>query len=106
MRPFVLAAVIAALITPAAITFVTPANAKVIERACMGSDRQARSRSLCRCIQQVADFSLSRSEQKKGAKFFKKPQLAQDTRQSDRRSNEVFWKKWKAFGASAATYCS
>ncbi|MCO6381325.1 MAG: hypothetical protein JXQ91_18650 [Vannielia sp.] len=95
----------AAMALPAATTFSTPAEAKVLERACNKSDRGA-SRSLCSCIQRVADFELSRSEQKKGAKFFKEPQLAQDTRQSDHPGNEVFWKKWKKFGVTAAASCS
>ncbi len=95
----------AAMALPAATAFTTPAEAKVLERACKQSDRGA-SAALCSCIQRVADFELTRSEQRKGAKFFKEPQLAQDTRQSDRADNEVFWKKWKKFGASAAASCS
>ncbi|SIN81404.1 hypothetical protein [Vannielia litorea] len=95
----------AAVALPAATAFTTPAQAKVLERACNSSDRGA-SRSLCSCIQRVADFELSRTEQKKGAKFFKNPQLAQDTRQSDRSDNAVFWQKWKKFGDSAARSCS
>ncbi|MBT0958755.1 hypothetical protein IV417_15300 [Alphaproteobacteria bacterium KMM 3653] len=91
---------------PATIAFAPSAEAKVIERACLSSDRKARNRALCGCIQQVANFSLSKSEQRLGAKFFKKPQLAQDTRQSDSPTKERFWKKWKAFGATASSYCS
>jgi len=77
----------------------------VLERACIKSDRRA-SRSLCTCIQRVADFELTRSDQRRGAKFFRDPQLAQDTRQSDRADSEVFWKKWKKFGDTAAAACS
>ncbi|WP_244868042.1 hypothetical protein [Vannielia litorea] len=95
----------AAMALPAATALPTMAEAKVLERACNKSDRGA-SRALCSCIQRVADFELSRSEQRKGAKFFREPQLAQDTRQSDRPDNEVFWKKWKKFGDSAAASCS
>ncbi|WP_261384542.1 hypothetical protein [Vannielia litorea] len=95
----------AAMALPAATFTAAPAQAKVLERACNKSDRGA-SRSLCSCIQRVADFELTRSEQKKGAKFFKNPQLAQDTRQSDRSDNEIFWRKWKKFGSSAAASCS
>ena len=87
------------------IVTATPAGAKAIERACMKSDR-ASSRATCSCIQRVADYKLTRSEQRKGAKFFKEPQLAQDTRQSNNSSNEVFWKKWKDFGNSASQACN
>ncbi|WP_239479518.1 hypothetical protein [Actibacterium sp. 188UL27-1] len=71
----------------------------------MRSDRVV-SRDLCKCIQRVADQTLTRGDQRKGAKFFAKPQKAQDTRQSDNASNEAFWKKWKAFGNTAQAICS
>lgn len=95
-----------ALAIPASVTFTaSPAEAKAIERACMRSDRAA-SRALCSCIQRVADYKLTRAEQRQGAKFFKKPQLAQDTRQSASASKERFWLKWKDFGTSASQACS
>ena len=98
MKSIGLAAVIAALVAGVA-------AAGTIERACLKSDRKAANRSLCGCIQDVADATLSGSDQRLAAKFFKKPSLAQDIRQSDRRSHEVFWKKYKAFGETAQTYC-
>jgi hypothetical protein len=54
----------------------------------------------------VADQSLSVSDQKRGARFFQDPHLAQETRQSDRSSDEQFWLAWKAFGQNAAAACS
>ncbi|MGC8203753.1 hypothetical protein ACP2AV_13715 [Aliiroseovarius sp. PTFE2010] len=83
----------------------TAAHAGTIERACLTSDRSA-SRALCGCIQQVADQTLSTGDQRMAARFFKDPQKAQDIRQSDNRSHEVFWKRYKAFGAVAQDYCS
>lgn len=82
------------------------ANAGNIERACMKSDRKAVNRSLCVCIQDVADATLSRRDQALAAKLFKNPDMAQDIRQSGRRAHEVFWEKYKAFGETAKTYCS
>ncbi|MDJ0824698.1 MAG: hypothetical protein QNJ16_04275 [Rhodobacter sp.] len=82
------------------------ASAGMIERACMKADRKAASRALCGCIQDVADQTLSRSDQRLAVKFFKDPHMAQEIRQSDRESHEVFWKKYKAFGATAKSYCS
>ena len=81
------------------------AHAGLIERACMKSDRQAASRALCGCIQDVADATLTSGDQKLAAKFFKDPHMAQEIRQSDRSSHERFWKKYKAFGQTAETYC-
>ncbi|MBR9863396.1 MAG: hypothetical protein GYB24_08170 [Rhodobacteraceae bacterium] len=75
-----------------------------IERACRSSDRPA-SASLCACIQQVANVQLSGSDQRLAAKFFKDPDLAQETRQSDDKRKESFWKRYKAFGAMAHKAC-
>lgn len=93
-------------IATAIVTFgATMASAGAIERACMKSDRKAANRSLCGCIQQVADATLSNREQRLAASFFKDPHKAQVIRQSDNSANEVFWKKYKAFGQNAQSYC-
>ena len=56
--------------------------AQTIEQACLKSGRKAASRSLCGCVQKVADMTLSRSDQRKAVKFFADPQEAQDIRAS------------------------
>jgi hypothetical protein len=81
------------------------AQAGTIEKACVQSERGA-SRSLCSCIQRVADVKLNRSDQKMAAKFFKDPHLAQETRQSSNRSKEKFWLRYKEWGQTAAQSCS
>ena len=95
------------LFTPLGISTMAPlpAEAGRIERACMASDRAANNRALCGCIQQVADMTLTGREQRQAARFFKDPQKAQDIRQSDNANHEVFWRKYKAFGQTAAQYC-
>jgi len=95
-----IALVIAAMLVPAIV------HAGTIERACMAGKRQGASRALCSCIQEAADATLTNSEQRKAAKFFKDPQKAQDTRQSDNSSNENFWKRYKNFGLTAETWCA
>lgn len=82
------------------------ASAGLIERACIKSERGAGNRSLCGCIQAAADATLSRSDQRLAAKFFRDPHMAQEIRQSDNASHEVFWKRYKEFGATAQGYCS
>ena len=82
------------------------ASAGAIERACNASDRKSVSRSLCSCIQQAADATLTNSAQRKAAKFFKDPDKAQDTRQANGSSNETFWKRYKNFGATAEAWCT
>lgn len=102
-RPFLVAATFAVSVSAALSPMPTSAGA--IERACMSSDRAANNRALCGCIQDVADLTLSNRDQRQAAKFFKKPQKAQDIRQSDNRNHESFWLRYKAFGNAAARYC-
>jgi hypothetical protein len=39
------------------------------------------------------------------ARFFRDPQMAQDIRQSSNQSHEIFWRKYRAFGETAAATC-
>lgn len=103
MRIWIIAAGVAVL---GSLSLASVAEAGVVERACLTSARKAASRELCGCIQQVADLTLSRSDQRLAAKFFKDPQKAQDMRQSKNGSHNDFWGKYKNFGATAAAYCS
>jgi len=77
----------------------------VIERACRQSNRTAATPQMCGCIQRVANDSLNRSERRKVAKFFSNPHQAQEVRQSDRRTDETLWKRYKAFGQQAQKSC-
>ena len=88
------------------LTTAVAAEAGPVSRACLASDSKARSYALCRCLQQVANRTLDRSDQRLAAKFFRKPQMAQDIKMSDSRSHEVFWTKYKSFGATASRSCS
>ena len=101
MKPYVLAAAAAALLP--AIT--TLAIAGPIERACMASDRGG-NRSLCSCIQQAADMTLSGGDQRRAAKFFKDPDQAHATWVSQSASDDAFWDRYKQFGATAEAYCA
>lgn len=76
-----------------------------ISSACMASDRRARSRALCGCIQAAADQTLSRSEQRRAVAFYKDPHSAQEIRQSDRANDERFWKAYRAYGDRAERLC-
>ena len=62
-----------------------------IYQACLKSDRKARSRSLCGCIEDAANRTLLPNYQSQAVKFYNNPQLAQDIRQSDRAKDERFW---------------
>lgn len=75
-----------------------------IERACMASDRGG-NRSLCGCIQQAADMTLSGGDQRRAAKFFKNPDAAHATWVSQSKSDDDFWERYKSFGQTAEAYC-
>ena len=76
-----------------------------VGKACMDSGRSAASPQLCSCIQGVASQALSGRDQARAATFFAEPQLAQDTRQSDRSSDEAFWLRYKDFAELASVLC-
>lgn len=81
------------------------ASAGPIEKACMASDRGA-NRSLCGCIQQAADMTLSGGDQRRAAKFFKDPEAAHATWISQSASDDAFWERYKSFGQTAEAYCA
>ena len=76
-----------------------------VGKACVAADRKSASTRLCSCVQQAANQTLSRSEQRRAATFFEEPHLAQETRQSDNSSNERFWNRYKKFSATAKRMC-
>lgn len=104
MKRFILVALGAAVVMTASPAPVL-AGLGVIDRACRNSDRSAASPQLCSCIQRVANSSLDRAERKKVAKWFSDPHQAQVVRQSDRRSDEALWLRYKAFGEKAKATC-
>ncbi|MEM7242355.1 MAG: hypothetical protein AAF429_09235 [Pseudomonadota bacterium] len=77
---------------------------KTMQKACMKSERNP-SRSTCKCIQSVADQRLSQSDQRLASKFFNDPHMSQEIRQSDNRSKEKFWLRYKAFGEVVGRQC-
>ena len=81
------------------------AQAGLIERACLESKRQAATSALCGCIQDAADLTLTGSDQRLAARFFRDPHQAQEVRQSDRSRDEAFWQRYRAFGSAAETFC-
>lgn len=76
-----------------------------ISKACMASDRKARSRALCGCIQWAANRELSGVQQRRAVKFYRDPHMAQEIRQSDRAGDERFWNAYKAYGERAERTC-
>ena len=85
--------------------FAGAAQANLIKNACMGSDRAGGNYALCGCIQDAANRTLTNSDQRLAATFFNNPHRAQEIRQSNRRSHEVFWERYRNFGNAAETFC-
>ena len=96
----------AALAAALLFTSGSAALAGPIESACLRSDRAASTRSLCGCIQQVADMTLRGSDQRRAAKLMKDPDLAHEVWVSKRGSDDAFWDRYKAFGQQAEAYCA
>ena len=101
MKPYMLLAAAAAFFP----VMSSVAMAGPIERACMASDRGG-NRSLCGCIQQAADMTLSGGDQRRAAKFFKDPDAAHATWISQSKSDDAFWERYKSFGQTAEAYCA
>ncbi|MGB3406191.1 MAG: hypothetical protein WBA67_01730 [Jannaschia sp.] len=77
-----------------------------LQTACLRSDRRAANRQLCGCVQAAANATLSGGDQTKAVRFFKDPHLAQEVRQSDRASDEAFWKRYRSFVDVAERSCA
>lgn len=76
-----------------------------LNQACLASNRKARSRALCGCIQAAANQTLTSSQQRRAVAFYADPHLAQEVRQSDRASDERFWDAYRAYGERAERLC-
>jgi len=99
-----------ALIAPMlalALAVLAPATAAAgpIETACNRSDRPAATRTLCRCIDDVARRQLTRAEQRRAARFFRDPDEAQRVRMSRSDTDREFWRRYRAWGEAAEAAC-
>lgn len=84
---------------------VVPTASGPVSKACNGSQRSARNPQLCGCIQAAADVELSGGDQRRMVRFYDDPHEAQEVRQSDRRRDEEFWKRYSAFVDRAERMC-
>lgn len=82
------------------------AQAGTIERACNKTGRDSANRSVCACIQQVADITLRRADQGRAAKLLGNPEKAHATWMSQSRADDAFWERYQLFGTQAEAYCA
>lgn len=95
------------IIAAAAVVLTTPlAIAGPIDSACAKSERGARNGQLCGCVQQVADMTLSRADQRRAAGFFRDADEAQAVRMSKSDADNAFWARYTHFASTAEAYCS
>ncbi|MGP9803976.1 hypothetical protein [Paracoccus sp. NSM] len=94
------------MIAAAAVVMTAPlAVAGPIDSACVRSDRARGNVALCGCIQQVANQTLSRADQRRAAQFFRDPHRAQEVRTSKRNGDSEFWRRYRHFASQAETLC-
>lgn len=94
------------VIAAAAVMMTAPlAMSGPIDSACIRSDRARGNAPLCGCIQRVADQTLSRSDQRRAAAFFRDPHQAQEVRMSKTDADNAFWARYKQFAGTAEAYC-
>lgn len=96
----------AALAVMALVGTASLAHAGPIEGACLQSARNAANRSLCSCIQQVADITLQNTDQNLVASFFKDPNKAEKVRMSQSKRDDAFWDRYTTFGQQAQLSCA
>lgn len=96
---------VAVVVAPAPAPVVRPFARGPIQRACLASDRKARSSELCGCIQAVADQTLSPADQRLAVGFYADPHRAQEIRQSDRAGHESFWRNYTDYAERAEQTC-
>ena len=76
-----------------------------IYAACLASDRKARNRALCGCVQASADGALSGGDQRRAARFFRDPQEAHDVKYSQSTRDDAFWDRYESFVGRAERAC-
>lgn len=77
-----------------------------IATACQGSGRPDANRSLCRCVQAVADETLRPGDQRQAVAFFSDPDRAQAVKMSREPAQDAFWDRYTAFADAAEGICS
>lgn len=99
MKSSVLAAMVAVLLTGPAMA------GGLIETSCLRGGRPTADRTLCGCLQRVADAVLPQADQRRGAGFFSEPDKSQEAMMSGSAADKAFWARWELFAATAVKHC-
>lgn len=77
----------------------------VVEAACKVTGGPGASVEFCSCMQQVADLSLSLSEQKLAAYFLRNPARASRIGKANPAARKGFWQRFESFNLSTRRHC-
>lgn len=91
-----------------AVTCLLPLPARagdLIAAACKITGGPGAPGEVCACMQIVADFSLSPSDQKFAAYFLRNPRHANQIRRSNPQRRGDFWRKFDIFALTAERHC-
>lgn len=83
---------------------VTLANGP-ISNACKASGRKGANQRVCGCIQSIANGSLTSSDQRLAAGFYKDPQKAQTVKMSKSTGHDAFWDRYKVYASRSERIC-
>jgi hypothetical protein len=78
---------------------------QVIEAACKITGGPGASLQFCTCMQQVADLSLSLTEQKLAAFFLRNPGEAGEIKRRNPAHHQTFWTRFESFSLSTRRHC-
>lgn len=78
---------------------------EVMEAACRTSGGPGVPEGFCRCMQQVADRSLSLREQKLAAQFLRNPVRANRIKARNPKRHEAFWERYDTFQVALRRHC-
>lgn len=91
------------MLATASLAIASPAGP--VGSACLRSGKGAPA-PLCACIQNVADMTLSASDQKLAARLVIDPEKAEGIRLSKSARNKAFWSRYEGFAETAGSLCA
>ncbi len=80
-------------------------GASTPERACLTSDRSP-GQEVCSCVQQVADQTLSRRDQKLAAQIIGDPDKFREYQKSSNPSRKAFVERYRLWGSTSSEVCA
>ena len=93
------------LVTMAVLACAAPAFAGPAQKACLATERSPGPR-VCACAQQVADQTLSRSDQHIAASIIREPELFVKYQKDSSRRAQGFLTRYRLWGERVEQHCA